>query len=83
MKTRHALAADACFIERLQRQLREQLFGNVHLRAPARAFVGSGSTELAIVRLAAQRAEFRRDHALSTRRVGCCTRVHGNRALTR
>ena len=54
MKGRNARAADAGFVLQFHWYLREQRFGDLRLGAPARAFVGGGRTELALVRTAAQ-----------------------------
>ena len=55
-KFHDAIAADAAFIFQFCRHAREQGFGNLHFRAPTRAFVSRVGAKLAIVRLAAQRA---------------------------
>ena len=56
VKSHDALAAEAGLVPQFRRDLREQGVGDFHMRAPARTFVGVGRAELAIVRLATQRA---------------------------
>jgi hypothetical protein len=59
MKLHHARAADAGPVLQLRRNACNKFFGDFHLGAPARAFIGGNSAKLAIIRLAAERAVFR------------------------
>ena len=52
MKLHHTSAADARLIAQFRRNLCDQLVGNLHFGAPARAFVGGDGAKLAIVWLA-------------------------------
>ena len=54
VKLHHAGVADAGLVAQGRRHLREQGFGNLHLRTPARAFVSRNGAEPAIVGLVAQ-----------------------------
>ena len=50
---RYATLADARLVQQLRRYLREQFMGNLHLRAPAGAFVGIRGAKLAVVEMPA------------------------------
>ena len=55
VKLHDALATDARFVASLRRDTRDQFIRDANARTPARAFVGRGGAELAVIRAAAQR----------------------------